>query len=184
MPFCFSPILIISCLHRKDTRLSQRYIFAFRESLGTRLFGDTLSVVLASFPGYPAPECKCCNDEGRGEPGIFSHVSNKGGRKEHVGILGEPEQRKEQGYQPACFVYFATTPSVEECENIENSGPLPIMSYSCEKRHQALSKFAKCQAIATRQSLQNILGKRAFVISRSTFPSAGAHTGHWTGSQP
>ena len=37
LPFCFGPILITSCLHRKDTRLSPQYIFAFRESLGTRL---------------------------------------------------------------------------------------------------------------------------------------------------
>ena len=35
--FCFCPILITSCLRRKDTRLSTRCIFAFRESLGMRL---------------------------------------------------------------------------------------------------------------------------------------------------
>ena len=35
--FLFCPILITSCLRRKDTRLSTRYIFAFWESLGTRL---------------------------------------------------------------------------------------------------------------------------------------------------
>ena len=33
------PILITSCLCRKDTRLSTRYIFAFQKSLGTRLIG-------------------------------------------------------------------------------------------------------------------------------------------------
>ena len=37
LPFCFSTISITSCLRRKDTRLSVRYIFAFWESLGTRL---------------------------------------------------------------------------------------------------------------------------------------------------
>ena len=37
LPFCFCPILITSCLRTKDTRLSTRYIFTFRESLGTRL---------------------------------------------------------------------------------------------------------------------------------------------------
>ena len=35
--FLFCPILITSCLCRKDTRLSTWYIFAFQESLGTRL---------------------------------------------------------------------------------------------------------------------------------------------------
>ena len=37
LPFCFSPISITSCLCRKDTRLSMREQFAFRESLGMRL---------------------------------------------------------------------------------------------------------------------------------------------------
>ena len=37
LPFCFGRILFTSCLCRKDTRLSVRYIIAFRESLGTRL---------------------------------------------------------------------------------------------------------------------------------------------------
>jgi len=37
LPFCFGPILMTSCLRRKDTRLSVHYIFAFQESLGTRL---------------------------------------------------------------------------------------------------------------------------------------------------
>ena len=29
LPFCSGPIFIMSCLRRKDTRLSPRYIFAF-----------------------------------------------------------------------------------------------------------------------------------------------------------
>ena len=37
LPFCSGPILITLCLRSKDTRLSTRYIFAFWESLGTRL---------------------------------------------------------------------------------------------------------------------------------------------------
>ena len=35
--FLFSPILVTSCLRRKYTRLSPRYIFVFRGSLVTRL---------------------------------------------------------------------------------------------------------------------------------------------------
>ena len=48
LPFCFGPILITSCLRRKDTRLSARYIFAFQESLGTRL-GDSWMQVQMGF---------------------------------------------------------------------------------------------------------------------------------------
>ena len=40
--FLFSHILIKSCLRKKDTRLSPRYIFAFWESLGTRLVSTPL----------------------------------------------------------------------------------------------------------------------------------------------
>ena len=52
LPFCFSPILITSCLHRKDTRLSTRVQFAFWESLGTRLIWYTDK--LALFPVLPS----------------------------------------------------------------------------------------------------------------------------------
>ena len=48
LPFYFSPILITSCSCRRDTRLSPRYIFAFRESLGMRLWDSHLTCVLRS----------------------------------------------------------------------------------------------------------------------------------------
>ena len=38
------------------------------------------------------------------------------------------------------------------------------------------------EAIPTRDALENVRGKRSFIISRSTFPGSGAHGGHWTGS--
>ena len=43
--FLFGPILLTSCLCTKDTRLSARYIFAFQESLGTRLIKMRLETV-------------------------------------------------------------------------------------------------------------------------------------------
>ena len=46
LPFCFSPISIMSCLHRKDTRLSLWYIFTFRRSLGMRLCHSGSSYVV------------------------------------------------------------------------------------------------------------------------------------------
>ena len=46
LPFCFSSIM--SCLCRKDTRLSPQYIFAFRESLGMRLVKNVTACSLPS----------------------------------------------------------------------------------------------------------------------------------------
>ena len=37
------------------------------------------------------------------------------------------------------------------------------------------------ESIATCNVLESIRGSRCFVLSRSTFPGSGAHTGHWTG---
>ena len=37
------------------------------------------------------------------------------------------------------------------------------------------------ESIATCGALESIREKRCFVISRSTFPGSGSHTGHWTG---
>ena len=45
--FCFGPILIMSCLRRKD-KFSLRYIFAFRENLGTRLSISIINSILPS----------------------------------------------------------------------------------------------------------------------------------------
>ncbi|XP_030064468.1 lysosomal alpha-glucosidase [Microcaecilia unicolor] len=41
--------------------------------------------------------------------------------------------------------------------------------------------YGLTEAIATHNSLVDVLGKRPFVISRSTFSSHGRYAGHWTG---
>lgn len=41
--------------------------------------------------------------------------------------------------------------------------------------------FGMLEAIATQKALEKVRGKRALVISRSTYPSSGHYGGHWTG---
>eukprot|EP00117_Sycon_ciliatum_P022190 scpid24312/ scgid19214/ Probable alpha-glucosidase Os06g0675700; Maltase len=47
--------------------------------------------------------------------------------------------------------------------------------------YNAHNLFGLTEAIATNDALESLKGKRSLVISRSTFPGSGSHTGHWTG---
>eukprot|EP01114_Cavostelium_apophysatum_P008877 TRINITY_DN2179_c0_g1_i4.p2 TRINITY_DN2179_c0_g1~~TRINITY_DN2179_c0_g1_i4.p2 ORF type:complete len:897 (-),score=121.06 TRINITY_DN2179_c0_g1_i4:67-2757(-) len=44
--------------------------------------------------------------------------------------------------------------------------------------------FGMMEGWATQEALEAVRGKRALVISRSSFPGHGTHAGHWTGDQP
>ncbi len=43
------------------------------------------------------------------------------------------------------------------------------------------SLYGYTETVATMSALTKVLGTRSLVISRSTFPNAGAHGGHWLG---
>ncbi|XP_065189495.1 uncharacterized protein LOC135820114 [Sycon ciliatum] len=47
--------------------------------------------------------------------------------------------------------------------------------------YNAHNLYGVTEAIATNNALQTLQGKRSLIISRSTFPGSGSHTGHWTG---
>jgi len=47
--------------------------------------------------------------------------------------------------------------------------------------YDAHNLYGIAESIVTRKAVEVATNKRAFVLSRSTFPGSGHHTGHWTG---
>jgi len=43
------------------------------------------------------------------------------------------------------------------------------------------SLYGSSESIPTREAVQEITGKRGFIVSRSTFPSSNRFTTHWLG---
>ena len=79
-------------------------------------------------------------------------------------------------HQARCSEHFAT-PWLHYCSG-EKELPSKIKCVLF-KTHSLVSGLT--ESIATNKAMMSIRGKRAFVISRSSFPSSGAHSGHWSG---
>ena len=64
-----------------------------------------------------------------------------------------------------------------------NTKTLDMTSYHYNNvlEYNAHNLFGLTEAIATKTALENYYNDRAFVLSRSTFPSSGHWTAHWTG---
>eukprot|EP00877_Chromochloris_zofingiensis_P000355 jgi/Chrzof1/1031/Cz01g37220.t1 len=53
--------------------------------------------------------------------------------------------------------------------------------YNGARQYDTHNLYGLSEAIATAHALKQIIKKRPFVLSRSTFAGLGAHAGHWTG---
>ena len=75
--------------------------------------------------------------------------------------------------------------------NFGSKAPLNTRTLDMDAQHinggaleyNAHNLYGLSEAVATNNALQNLKKKRSFVLSRSTFPGSGAHTGHWTGTE-
>jgi alpha-glucosidase (family GH31 glycosyl hydrolase) len=88
-----------------------------------------------------------------------------------------------------------------QCETVDPKNPLDFPPYSLATNpalgsktvppsclhhgniteYNAHNMFGLMEGIATQKSLEDLLQKRSFILSRSTFPSSGTHNAHWTG---
>ena len=86
-------------------------------------------------------------------------------------------------------VGFNPTTPPYAINNFDRKAPLNTKTLDMDARHMngtvleynAHNLYGLSEAIATDKALENLTKRRSFVISRSTFPGSGAHTGHWTG---
>ena len=88
-------------------------------------------------------------------------------------------------------VGFDPTNPPYSINNFGNKAPLNTKTLDMDALHMngaaleynAHNTFGLSEAIATNKALENLKKKRSFIISRSTFPGSGSHTGHWTGME-
>ncbi|KAF1331225.1 Family 31 glycoside hydrolase, partial [Globisporangium splendens] len=55
------------------------------------------------------------------------------------------------------------------------------LQYNGIRQYDAHNLYGFTEGIATNNAQEQLFGKRSFVLSRSTFPGAGAYVAHWTG---
>lgn len=72
-------------------------------------------------------------------------------------------------------------PQVSQGSLGAKSIPASVIHQDGTLEYNAHSLYGLMESIATHSAIISATGKRPFVLSRSTFPSSGVHTAHWTG---
>ncbi|KAL6079351.1 P-type domain-containing protein [Balamuthia mandrillaris] len=103
---------------------------------------------------------------------------------------GQPQMKKQSTRRqlPSSFSAFNPNNPPYPINNKGDRLPLNTKTADMDARHynntleyDVHSMFGFMEGIATRVALEKVRGKRAVVISRSTFPGHGYHASHWLG---
>lgn len=97
-------------------------------------------------------------------------------------------RRRQSDMDPRHFQFNPTNPPYT-INNFDSKAPLNTKTLDMDALHMngtvmeynAHNLYGLSEAYATNKALENLKKKRSFVLSRSTFPGSGSHTGHWTG---
>jgi alpha-glucosidase (family GH31 glycosyl hydrolase) len=132
----------------------------------------------------------CTSDSGDGVKDITTHRSGKRVKLTHSPwSVSQTRTRLRRSGTGNGIVGFNPTNPPYAINNFDSKAPLNTRTLDMDALHMngtvpeynAHNLYGLTEAIATSGALESLIKKRSFVLSRSTFPGSGAHTGHWTG---
>lgn len=108
-------------------------------------------------------------------------------RQKEQEVLAMREQRQQLPRSKAAATFDPNNPNYK-INNANIEAPLNRKTTSMDAYHyqnvleyDAHNIYGISETVMTTKALEGITKKRAFVLSRSTFPGSGRHGGHWTG---
>lgn len=112
--------------------------------------------------------------------GIEEKEQEKEEKEELVSAFGGEYRKRSLIFDPNDPPYKINNANIRDSLNRKTT-QMDSYHYGGVIEYDAHNLYGLSEIIATRNSLEQVTGKRAFVLSRSTFPGSGKHGGHWTG---